>query len=113
MNKDNIWRQIIQFVKEERWDDEYTPETDIVKDLKLNGDDAYEFIYLFSKKFNVSITEFKVEEYFYPEGDHILLKLLNLILKQKKKVKKKNNSQGFRKECERRKIGLILSLKYL
>lgn len=113
MNKDNIWRQIIQFVKEERWDDEYTPETDIVKDLKLNGDDAYEFIYLFSKKFNVSITEFKFEEYFYPEGDRILLKLLYLILKQKKKVKKKNNSQRFRKECERRKIGLILSLKYL
>ena len=56
MNKDNIWRQIIQFVKEEWWDDEYTPETDLVKDLKLNGDDAYEFIYLFSKKFNVSIT---------------------------------------------------------
>lgn len=113
MNKDDIWRQIIQFVKEERWDDEYTPETDIVKDLKLNGDDAYEFIYLFSKKFNVSITEFKFEEYFYPEGDRILLKLLYLILKQKKKVKKKNNSQRFRKECERRKIGLILSLKYL
>ena len=113
MNKDDIWRQIIQFVKEERWDDEYTPETDLVKDLKLNGDDAYEFIYLFSKKFNVSITEFKFEEYFYPEGDRILLKLLYLILKQKKKVKKKNNSQRFRKECERRKIGLILSLKYL
>lgn len=36
MNKDDIWRQIIQFVKEERWDDEYTPETDLVKDLKLN-----------------------------------------------------------------------------
>ena len=89
MNKDDIWRQIIQFVKEERWDDEYTPETDIVKDLKLNGDDAYEFIYLFSKKFNVSITEFKFEEYLYPEGDRILLKLLNLILKPKKKVKKK------------------------
>ncbi|MCQ4916960.1 DUF1493 family protein [Bacteroides nordii] len=113
MNKDDIWRQIIQFVKEERWDDEYTPETDLVKDLKLNGDDAYEFIYLFSKKFNVSITEFKFEEYFYPEGDRILLKLLNLILKPKKKVKKKNNSQRFRKECERRKIGLRLSLKYL
>ena len=54
--------------------------------MKLNRDDAYEFIYLFSKKFNVSITVFKFEEYFYPEGDHILL---NLILKQKKKVKKK------------------------
>ena len=42
MNKDDIWRQIIQFVKEERWDDEYTPETDLVKDLKFNGDDTYD-----------------------------------------------------------------------
>ena len=33
--KDNIWRQIIHFVKEERWDGEYTRETDLVKDLQL------------------------------------------------------------------------------
>ena len=44
--KDNIWRQIIHFVKEERWDGEYTRETDLVKDLQLKGDDAYEFICL-------------------------------------------------------------------
>lgn len=56
--KDNIWRQIIHFVKEERWDGEYTRETDLVKDLQLKGDDAYEFICLFSKKFNVDIVDF-------------------------------------------------------
>ena len=38
--KDNIWRQIIHFVKEERWDGEYTRETDLVKDLQLKGDDG-------------------------------------------------------------------------
>lgn len=38
--KDNIWRQIIHFVKEERWDGEYTRETDLVKDLQLKGVDA-------------------------------------------------------------------------
>lgn len=89
MNKDDIWRQIIQFVKEERWDDEYTPETDLVKDLKLNGDDAYEFIYLFSKKFNVSITEFKFEEYFYPEGRSYTSKSIKLNSKTKEKSPRK------------------------
>ena len=87
--KDNIWRQIIHFVKEERWDGEYTRETDLVKDLQLKGDDAYEFICLFSKKFNVDIVDFNFEEYFYAEGE-------------------KNNTWGFRKRSEGRKISLIL-----
>lgn len=89
MNEDGIWRQIIQFVKEERWDGEYTHETDLVKDLKLKGDDAYEFICLYSKKINVNIVRFNFEKYFYAEGDWILLEILNLILKRKKKIKEK------------------------
>ena len=101
--KDNIWRQIIHFVKEERWDGEYTRETDLVKDLQLKGDDAYEFICLFSKKFNVDIVDFNFEEYFYAEGDWIFPKILGLILKQEK-----NNTWGFRKRSEGRKISLIL-----
>ncbi len=89
MNEDDIWRQIIQFVKEERWDGEYTRETDLVKDLKLKGDDAYEFICLYSKKFNVNIAKFNSEKYFYAEGDWILLEILDLILKRKKEIKEK------------------------
>ena len=89
MNEDDIWRLIIQFVKEERWDGEYTRETDLVKDLKFKGDDANEFICLYSKKFNVNITKFNFEKYFYAEGDWILLDILDLILKRKKKIKKK------------------------
>ena len=87
--KDNIWRQIIHFVKEERWDGEYTRETDLVKDLQLKGDDAYEFICLFSKKFNVDIVDFNFEEYFYAEGDWIFQKILGLILKKKEESKKR------------------------
>ena len=86
--KDNIWRQIIHFVKEERWDGEYTRETDLVKDLQLKGDDAYEFICLFSKKFNVDIVDFN--------------------LKTKRRKQEKNNTWGFRKRSEGRKISLIL-----
>ena len=42
-----------------------------------------------SKKFNVNITKFNFEKYFYAEGDWILLDILDLILKRKKKIKKK------------------------
>lgn len=89
MNQDNIWKQIIQFVEEERWNGKFTHETDLVKDLKLKGDDAYEFILLFSKKFNVNISKFNFEEYFDSEGDRILTIILDLLLKRKKKIKKK------------------------
>lgn len=89
MNENDIWKQIIQFVIEERWDGKFTNETDLVKDLKLFGDDAYEFIYLFSKRFNVNIVEFNFEEYFNPEGDWILHRLLNLILRRSERSKKR------------------------
>ena len=89
MNQDNIWKQIIQFVEEERWNGKFTHETALVKDLKLKGDDAYEFILLFSKKFNVNIAEFNFEEYFDSEGDWIFSMILDLLLKRKKIIKKK------------------------
>lgn len=89
MNENDIWKQIIQFVIEERWDGKFTNETDLVKDLKLFGDDAYEFIYLFSKRFNVNIVEFNFEEYFNPEEDWILPKLFNLILRRSERSKKR------------------------
>lgn len=89
MNQDDIWKQIIQFVEKERWEGKFTYETDIVKDLKLKGDDAYEFIRLFSEKFNVNIAEFNFEEYFDSEGDWIFPMILDLLLKRKEKKKKK------------------------
>lgn len=89
VNRDDVWIQIIQFVKEERWDGEYTRETDLVKELKLKGDDAYEFICLFGKRFGVNIVDFNFEEYFYPEGDWIFPKILGLVLNQKNRSKRK------------------------
>lgn len=89
MNKDDIWKQIIQFTEEERWNGKFSHETDLVKDLKLKGDDAYEFINSFSKKFDVNIAKFDFEEYFDSEGNWIFPMILNLLLKRKKKIKKK------------------------
>lgn len=89
MNENDIWKQIIQLVEEERWDGEFNYETELVKDLRLEGDDASEFICLFSKKFSVNIDEFNFDDYFYPEGDWILPELINFILRRKERSKKR------------------------
>jgi len=44
-------------------------ETVFFKDLKLVGDDASEFISLFSKEFEVDISNFRFEDYFVDEYD--------------------------------------------
>ena len=88
MNKDDIWRQIILFVKEERWEGEFTRQTNLAKDIKLKGDDAYEFICLYSEKFNVDISEFNFGDFFYPEGDWILQNILKSIWIQNSENKK-------------------------
>lgn len=89
MDEYEIWEQVVRFAKEERWDGEFTHATDLVNDLKLKGDDAYEFICSFSDRFNVNIADFKFEEYFYPEGDCVLRELLNIVLFRKIENKKK------------------------
>lgn len=43
-------------------------ETRIEEDIKIAGDDAYEFIADFGKKFNIDVTQFKFSEYFSEEG---------------------------------------------
>jgi len=44
-------------------------ETVFFKDLKLVGDDASEFMSLFSKEFEVDISNFRFEDYFVDEYD--------------------------------------------
>ena len=105
MDGEDIWRQVIQFVEEERWGGEFTRETDLARDLKLQGDDAYEFISLFSRIFNVNVEKFVFEEYFYPEGDWILPKLLDLILGRKEKVKKRITLGDLERAVKEGKLG--------
>ena len=105
MDGEDIWRQVIQFVEEERWGGEFTRETDLARDLKLQGDDACEFISLFSRIFNVNVEKFVFEEYFYPEGDWILPKLLDLILGRKEKVKKRITLGDLERAVKEGKLG--------
>jgi hypothetical protein len=47
--------------------------TKIEKDLMLTGDDAVEFIIHYGKLFSVDVSNFKINQYFEPEGMNWLL----------------------------------------
>ncbi|MDA8454945.1 DUF1493 family protein [Acidovorax sp. GBBC 3334] len=50
---------------------EYTPHTDLVKDLGLTGDDAFDFMEKFASKFTVEKGDYSSSDYFGPEGLNI------------------------------------------
>ena len=86
MNNDEGFEKIKRFVIEQRWDYSFLLErtTKIEKDLKITGDDAVEFIFAFSKQFNVDVSNFMMTEYFEPEGDKILPAIIRFFTGQKK-----------------------------
>jgi len=47
------------------------------KDLKIYGDDAFELIKAYSKRFDVDVSEFNIANYFSPEGGTFLYRLIN------------------------------------
>ena len=66
--------------KELLWD------TAINNDLKIEGDDAVDFLLEFAEKFQVDISTFPFEDYFYNEGELSYFWLLKLLgLKRAKK----------------------------
>lgn len=64
------YQQIVEFISDEFGIDEsrITMKTDIQQDLSIYGDDASEFIQLFSIRFNVDVSSFKFDNYFRGEG---------------------------------------------
>jgi acyl carrier protein len=91
MNENDLFEQITQFVEKERWGltMPFSRNTELLKDLKLWGDDASEFIVAFSKQFDVDVSEFDFDKYFYPEGDLILPAIFDFILRRKRPNKAK------------------------
>lgn len=63
----------------------FTRETKLESDLKITGDDAYEFIEEFGKEFNVDIKDFEVAKYFASEGTFALYRLIFTGIKTNKK----------------------------
>ena len=61
------------------------PDTAINHDLHIQGDDAIDFLTEFATIFEVDITDFPFEEYFYNEGQLSLLWLLEIFKPYRKK----------------------------
>lgn len=57
--------------------------TELEKDLRIWGDDAYEFLEEFSRVFDVDISNFAFSEYFREEGDSTLVIFLNFLTRQR------------------------------
>jgi len=67
----SITESVIDFVsKEYWWEKDSTLKTEIETDLGISGDDAWELMQKFSKKYSVDLTNFKFDRYFTPEGAH-------------------------------------------
>lgn len=55
-------------------------------DLKIWGDDAFEFIEAFSKEFNVDLSQFEFDKYFKAEGDWVLPSIVGFLLGNRKQA---------------------------
>jgi len=69
-------------------------ETCLEADLGMTGDDAFEFLEDFSKKFNVDLSDFKIQEYFAPERDGLLLGLMSFFIGKRNLPPKKELTIG-------------------
>lgn len=54
-------------------------------DLGVDGDDAIELIQDYSKKFNVSLDDFRIDKYFGSEGSSLIHFIVELITKKSQK----------------------------
>jgi acyl carrier protein len=61
-----------------------TPQTRLVEDLGLEGDDAEEFIQSFSQTFSVDLTEFEFRKYFGVEAAVNPISLVRFFLPKKR-----------------------------
>jgi len=61
--------ELVDFIREETLDPSLaiTEDLSIENDLGISGDDAYEFMMAFSKRFSVNIRDFDYSDYFNSE----------------------------------------------
>lgn len=69
-----ISNELILFTKDFfRHRGELSPDTRLYEDLRIYGDDAEEFLVAFAENFNVDITQFRFDRYFYHETPFVLI----------------------------------------
>jgi hypothetical protein len=59
---------VISFIEQEYWfEKDSSFKTELENDLGITGDDGAELMKKFSKRFGVNLSDFQVDQYFYPE----------------------------------------------
>lgn len=97
MYNQDIFTQIVKLIEDKmgRYKKrQLQRETRLEADLGMIGDDAFEFLEDFSKRFNVDLTDFKINEYFSSEGDGLLTGLMGFFLGRKNLPSKKELTIG-------------------
>ena len=90
-NDNQLFERLINFViKQSAISDSeiINEDTSIQNDLGVYGDDAVEFIIEFGKEFNVSISDFRISDYFKNEGDQMFNIISYIFSKKEKDIKK-------------------------
>ncbi len=82
---EDIFNRIVAFVERERWKKQLplSRDTRLVEDLKIEGDDAYEFMEKFVTEFKVDYSEFNYEQYFSKEVFDLLGIIASFFKKEK------------------------------
>jgi hypothetical protein len=74
-----IYEKILTFVLEETGTRKcLTRQTDLLRDLGVDGDDASEFMYNFGEKFQVDLSNFRFDNYFGGEGLSLIIFIKSL-----------------------------------
>lgn len=86
---EDLFCRIVTFVEKERWKYSFPlkKDTQLIKDLKMDGDDAYEFIEKFAKEFKVDSSDFKFGDYFSAEGFDLIGIIGSIFKKAESKLK--------------------------
>lgn len=76
---------IMAMVKRKSGVQNISDDDDLEKTIGLTGDDAFELLTEYSKKFNVDISSFPFDQYFYDEGQFLVFFMSKFFRKYKKK----------------------------
>jgi hypothetical protein len=77
--------ELENLIKQYNGNVKFNLDDDLEWDLGITGDDAFDLLLGYRDEFNVDISTFKFEEFFYDEGHNILLMFKRLTRRYKKK----------------------------
>jgi hypothetical protein len=87
LSEQALYNRILDFVSSEtRTRKHLSGNTDIARDLGVDGDDAVEFILNFVREFDVDLSNFRFDRYFGGEGFRLIAAIKSLLGKGEVRV---------------------------